>query len=293
MESQLEELIHRFAKEGHAGLQNKIAITWIRYDKPNPDQLSGKGASWASEKMIYPASVIKLFYAIALEAWLQEDIFQEGIEMRNALNKMIQDSSNDATSLIVDLLTGTTSGPSLSGEAWSKWQIQRQLINEWLQSLKWPELDGINCCQKTWNDEPFGRERDFYGLGNNNRNSLSTSATARMLEAIMTQSIISPPACKRIKRSLSRSLDIVHRKANPDNQIDGFIGEGLPIGTLLWNKAGWMSEVRHDAAWFQQPKGNPTLLIIFCQGRELSKDQFLLPAIANELSRLNQSKEQQ
>ena len=82
---------------------------------------------------------------------------------------------------------------------------------------------------------------------------------------------------------LSRSLDIWKRKADQDNQIDGFIGEGLPTGSQIWSKAGWMSEVRHDVAWLQTSKGKEMLLAVFCQGKDLAKDTFLLPALASEL----------
>ena len=76
---------------------------------------------------------------------------------------MIRDSGNDATGLVVDLLSGTTSGPSLPPERFAHWAAQRRLVNDWLQSLGWSELEGCNACQKTWGDGPYGRERDFYG----------------------------------------------------------------------------------------------------------------------------------
>ena len=68
------------------------------------------------------------------------------------------------------------------------WQRQRHLVNEWLETLVWPELELVNCCQKTWGDGPFGREKAFYGHDNANRNALTTAGTARMLEAVMTGS---------------------------------------------------------------------------------------------------------
>ena len=77
------------------------------------------------------------------------------------------------------------------------------------------------------------------------------------------------------------------RKEDPENQIDGFIGEGLPKGTRLWSKAGWMSQARHDAAWFCQPQGNPMLLVVFSHGRQSSHDTFLLPALARELIKIH------
>ena len=47
-----------------------------------------------------------------------------------------------------------------------------------------------------------------------------------------------------------------------------------------------MSEVRHDVAWWEAPNKNPMLAVVFTTGKELVKDQFLLPAIGSELNKL-------
>ena len=283
MHVQLGNLLDRLQKGGRSGLLQKIFITWIKYDSSKPTPNSGYGASWSNEKNIYPASIIKIIYAIATEAWLQKDLIPESKETRRALNAMIKISSNDATGFIVDLLTGSSSGPSLTGKGWENWQGQRQLINQWIAGLEWPELLGSNCCQKTWEDSPYGRDQDFYGPNSSNRNALSTDGIARVLEAIMTDGFLSPSACKRTRDLLWRSIDRVDRKADPDNQVDGFIGAALPQGSQLWSKAGLMSTARHDAAWFSTPNGKPMLLVIFSVGRERSKDSSLLPTIARKL----------
>ncbi len=284
MLSLLKILIERFEKESRLDLHNKISITWVCYQDKNPEPFSGIGAGWLEDKFLYPASVVKLFYACAIETWLYKDLLIDCAELRRALDEMIVHSSNDATGYIMDLLTATSSGPSLKGESWEVWKSQRKIINSWLHGLKWPEFQGINCCQKTWNDGPFGRDKDFYGVNNDNRNSLTTRATGRLLEALMTSSLLPPKATKNLKKLLFRSLDLLKRKCDPDNQVDGFLGEGLPKGTHLWSKAGLMSEVRHDAAWFVTPKGKTMLLVIFTHGKALAKDNFLLPAFASELS---------
>ena len=50
---------------------------------------------------------------------------------------------------------------------------------EWIMNdLDWEELVGINCCQKTWDDGPFGREKEFYGYDNKNSCLLYTSDAA-------------------------------------------------------------------------------------------------------------------
>ena len=284
MQEYLVAQIKRLAADGRDGLLERLAVTWVRYDTDQPVTGSGQGAAWGDQRQIYPASVVKLIYAMAAEAWLQQDLLPEEPELRRAMRDMIADSSNDATSLLVDLLTGTTSGPALQGEAWELWQRQRRLVNDWLQGLGWPELEDVNCCQKTWGDGPYGRERVFYGVDLENRNALSTAATARALEAVMTDGVLSPPACQRLRELLARSLDRAQRAADPENQVDGFLGAGLPEGSRLWSKAGWMSKARHDAAWWRAPDGSPALLVAFSDGAACAKDEQLLPELARQLA---------
>jgi beta-lactamase class A len=250
-----------------------------------------QGASWAGDRPRYPASVVKLVYLVAAEAWRQADLLADTPELRRALSDMIRDSSNDATSLVVDLLSGTTSGPSLPPERMAHWVKQRQLVNGWLSELGWPELQGCNACQKTWGDGPYGRERDFYGSELENRNRLSTDAVARLLQAVLASALVSPPACARMRALLARSLDPALRLADPENQVDGFIGEGLPLGSRLWSKAGWMSQARHDAAYVEPSaegstsKALPFLLVIFSEGQVCAQDPKLLPEIASRLAK--------
>ena len=284
MQEYLVAQIKRLAADGRDGLLERLAVTWVRYDTEQPVTGSGQGAAWGDQRQIYPASVVKLIYAMAAEAWLQQDLLPEEPELRRAMRDMIADSSNDATGLLVDLLTGTTSGPALQGEAWELWQRQRRLVNDWLQGLGWPELEDVNCCQKTWGDGPYGRERVFYGVDLENRNALSTAATARALEAVMTDGVLSPPACQRLRELLARSLDQAQRAADPENQVDGFLGAGLPEGSRLWSKAGWMSKARHDAAWWRAPDGSPALLVAFSDGAASAKDEQLLPELARQLA---------
>ena len=179
MSSFLGEVLQRFAKDGRPNLHKSISIVWICYEGHNPRPGSGKGAGWSTEKLIYPASVVKLVYACAIEEWLKKDLLIDSSELRRAQADMIKDSSNDATSYIVDMLTGTTSGPSLKGLSWESWKKQRNLVNNWLESLNLPELKFINCSQKTWSNGPYGRDRDFYGDKNQNRNAMSVLATAK------------------------------------------------------------------------------------------------------------------
>lgn len=278
----LAALVRELEAEGRPGLADQLSLTWLRLDPDLPDA-PPQGASWNGERQRYPASVVKLVYLVAAESWLQRRLIEDSPELRRALAAMIRDSSNDATSLVVDLLSGTTSGPGLPPERFATWARQRRLVNDWLASLGWPELEGCNACQKTWEDSPYGRERDFYGEDLSNRNSLSSDAIARLLSAVMRDGIVSPPACERMRALLLRSLDPQERAADPENQVDGFLGEGVPAAARLWSKAGWMSQARHDAACIALEGQAPLVLVAFSEGPRCARDERLLPEITRRL----------
>jgi len=286
MASCLKGILDRLEKEGRPSLKKNIAITWIRYNNQKPSPSNGYGTGWNSNKNYYPASVVKIVYALATQVWIKKDLINDSDELRRALYEMISNSNNDATSYILDLLTGTSSGPSLNEQNFEAWKIQRKLINKWLEELQWPEIKNWNCSQKTWNEGPFGREKDFYGKNNDNRNRMTTEGIARIFESLMTNEIIQKVESENLKKVFQRSLDPVNRKKDLENQVDGFLGEGLPLASKLWSKAGLMSEVRHDVAWWEAPNKNPMLAVVFTTGKELVKDQFLLPAISSELNKL-------
>lgn len=287
MSETLAQLVARLEAEGRPGLGESLSITWLTFERPptaaEASTLPPRGASHGGARLRYPASVIKLVYLVAAEAWLQRGLLREEPELRRAMAAMIQDSSNDATGYVVDRLSGTTSGPALRPDQRAVWEGQRQLVNGWLETLQWPELQGCNACQKTWGDGPFGRERIFYGEGLENRNRLSSEATARLLWAVMASALVSPPACTRMQALLQRSLDPSARALDPENQVDGFLGEGLPEGSRLWSKAGWMSQARHDAAYIEPPQGPACLLVVMAEGEAAAADTSLLPTIARFL----------
>ncbi|MFI0402709.1 MAG: serine hydrolase [Cyanobium sp.] len=293
MQQQLATLVAELEAEGREGLSEQISLTWVRYPASLRSwseegwgcalEQAGAGAHWRGGQQRYPASVVKLVYLVAAEAWIQRQWLQATDELRRALADMVRGSSNDATGYVVDLLSGTTSGVELPAEPFENWSQQRQLVNQWLTGLGWPEWEGCNACQKTWGDGPYGRERQSYGEDNANRNRLNTEGTGRMLQAVMAGALVSPPASLRMQTLLARSLDLEQRAADAENQVDGFLGGGLPEGAQLWSKAGWMSQARHDATYMEGEGMAPTLLVAFSEGEACAKDETLLPEICRRL----------
>ena len=264
-----------------------IAVTWINYKSENKRIFKGFGFGINNKKMIYPASVVKLVYGLAAYYWIKKGSLLLTEEIIDSASKMLSFSSNNATSFLIDLLTGTTSGPCVEGELWENWKFQRNLINDWLYDLHWDELIGINCCQKTWDDGPFGREKEFYGYENQNRNIMTTDSAARVLEEIMIH-IDYQENDLNLRNFLKRNLNKRFLENDSLNQIDGFLGAGLPENINLWSKAGLMSEVRHDSAWWINSQSLQTLLVVFCDGEKYSKETSLLPAIAKEVYEYNE-----
>ncbi|KJH72820.1 serine hydrolase [Aliterella atlantica] len=273
--------------------RNAIAMTWIVYDPPIPVNTGGalnpqafwshpiRGFNYRGVERIYPASVVKLFYLVAMQEWLEKGMSQPSRELERAMKDMIVDSSNDATSLVVDVLSGTTSGPELPPGPFETWKMQRNIVNRYYQSLGWAEMESINVNQKTWGDGPYGRERMFVGELMDNRNMLTTNATAQLLHSIIGGVAVSAARSQAMMALLKRSLN--PEELNDENQVTGFLGSGLPPDAQLWSKAGWTSQVRHDAAYIEIPGKQPYLLVVFIEGT-YSQNRAILPFISQQIA---------
>jgi len=277
--------------------RNQIALTWIVYDPPVPVNTGGaltpeafwhhpvRGFTYRGVERIYPASVVKLFYLVAVNEWLEKGMIQSSKELERALGDMIVDSSNDATSLVVDILTGTTSGPELPPGPFETWKQQRHIVNRYYQSLGWDEMETINVCQKTWGDGPYGRERAFYGEMFDNRNMLTTNAIARLLHSIVGGVAVSSKRSQAMMNILKRSLNPEDLPQDvEEDQVTGFLGGGLPQNAQIWSKAGWTSQVRHDAAYIEIPDKRPYLLIVFTEGKANAKSRDILPFVSQSVA---------
>jgi beta-lactamase class A len=278
------------AAQAFPGLdETQIALTWLVYDRDAPINTGGalraedfwryqpRGFSHRGDERIYPASIVKLFYLVALQEWLEKGMTKASIEVERAMGDMIVDSSNDATSLIVDILSGTTSGPELPSGPFETWKHQRNIVNRYFQSLGWPELATLNINQKPWGDGPYGRERAFVGELYDNRNMLTTNATARLLHSLVGGVAVSASRSQLALDLLERDLSLggVLPSSGEENQVNGFVGEGLPPGSRLWSKAGWTSQARHDAIFWQTAPGAMSLLVVYTMGH--GSDRQLLP----------------
>src|SRR5919202_2236086 len=259
--------LERFKDKGFA--EKNLAVTLVDLTDPrHVEQASFRGA-----EPIYPASVVKLFYLVAAHRWMEDGRLKETEEVDRALRDMIVESLNDPAHFILDALTGVSNGAELPPDQLKEWAERRNAVNRYFASLGYT---GINVNQKPWCEGPYGRERQFYGPHFENRNKLTTDATARLLTEIVTGGAVSPARSAKMMELLKR--DFTGAGRDPDDQAHGFTGPALEPGARLWSKAGWTDTTRHDAAYIELPNGTRFVLVTFTTDHANERD--IIPTVA-------------
>jgi beta-lactamase class A len=276
-QTSLQDLVNRAARTtidrfAAQKLDNKqLSITLI--DLRDPER--PVTASFRGNERIYPASVSKLFYLVAAHRWLEDKKIEQTPELTRALRDMIVDSSNEATQYVVDVITHTTSGYELPPKEMEEWQYKRNAVNRYFAELGYTN---ININQKTFCEDAYGRERVSRGPSGENRNKLTTDATARLMMEIVLGRVASPARTAQMMELLKR--DYTGKSTDNDDQGTGFSGIALKgrEGYRLWSKAGWTSTTRHDVAYVEMPDGGKFVLATFTTDH--SRDREIIPTVA-------------
>lgn len=244
---------------------DNLAISVV--DVTNPSTV-GRG-DYHGDANFYPASVVKLFYMV--ETYKRVKITPE---IERALKEMITVSDNDATAFLIDVISDTCSGNNLEGRALNKFIEKRRITNKDFARLGYD----ISAMAKAWSFGPFGRDVQLLGPNRENRNRMSANSVASLMLWIERRRALSPELSQKM-------MDLLARPLNPprkdENQVSEFFGAALPEGSLLWSKAGWTSEVRHDAAYVELPGGKKMVIVIFTRGA--ADDVTLIPAIGRKV----------
>lgn len=287
-DARLQTLVERAVKEARAKSptlkDEELAVTLI--DLTNASATNGSSAaSYRGDVAIYPASVVKMFYMVAAHRQLQDGKLKLTPELERAMRDMIIESSNDATHYMVDALSDTTAGLELSEKEMQTWSYKRNAVNRFFAALGY---DNINVAQKTWCESPYGRERAFVNDkaqsrvrgATNNRNALTTDATARLLAEIASGRAVSGERSKMMMDLMRR--DFAGTTKDADDQAHGFTGLALTDekykAVKLWSKAGWTSTTRHDAAYLEMPNNKKFVLVTFTVNH--ANEREIIPTIA-------------
>lgn len=286
---------------------NQIAVTWIHYEPPYRMNTGGalsaeefwkyrpSGASYRGVELVEPASLVNVFYIVAAYVWLEQGMTAPSLETDRAIADTLVNDSNDAASYIVDLLSGTSSGPSLPAGPFETWKAQRNIVNRYFAQLDWPELRAANLNQKVWRDGPYGREQDFLGETFDNRNRLTTEAVARLLHSVVGGVSVSAARSQEIMKLLAHartmpkaSFDPATVAADSADQEFGFIGAGISPNAQIWSKSGSNSQVRYDAAYIESDSTHPYMLVVFIGGKEHSQNEAIIPFVSGRIFKIAQ-----
>jgi beta-lactamase class A len=275
LDSAVSETLEKF-KDKNLKPEN-VAATLIDLRDANNLQ----AANYRGSEKIYPASVVKMFYMNALEHWLELGRVKLTPELERGLKDMIVDSSNEATQYILDVLTGVSSGAELPEKEFTLWAYKRNVVNRFYINAQ--GYQNINVNQKTFCEDAYGIEQQFRGYKGNNRNMLTTNATARLLAEIVLGKTNTPERTKIMMDLMKR--DPFAETKDQDDQAHGFTGIALinkgMKNARIWSKAGWTSKTRHDAAYIETPDGLKFVLVVFTEN--FATERNIIPTIAEKV----------
>lgn len=274
--SAVSETINQFSAKGVKA--ENVAATLIDLREINNPKI----ADVRGNEKIYPASVVKLFYMVALYQQILNGKIRSTPELERGLKDMIVDSSNEATQYILDVLTDTSSGGEMPQKEFEIWSYKRNAVNRYFTALG---FENINVNQKTFCEDAYGREQQFRNYKGENRNMLNTNATARLLAEIVSGKAVNVEKSGLMMNLLKREPFTAINDNNKDDQAHGFTGIALINknlkGAKLWSKAGWTSKTRHDAAYIETPEGLKFVLVVFTENFAGERD--IIPTIAGKI----------
>jgi beta-lactamase class A len=252
--------------------------------------LNNKTTSFYQEEIPrYPASVVKLFWMVALEAKIKQGTLSVFPSSINAdLNTMMLKSDNDAASNVVDAITGTiSSNKTLDKQEFSQWKEQRQKLNNFYQEAGYKN---INISQKTYPlplhniSEPQGADQQIRGDNPSKpqRNKITTSHAARLMYEIVNGEAVAPDSQEKMLGLLNRDLSFWQSQPpNPEefNPVQDLFGESLPAEVEFYSKAGWTTTSRQEVAYVKT-KNTRYILAIFGDDRAYASSKKAFPKMS-------------
>ena len=218
---------------------------------------------YRADESSYPCSVVKICYLSYYEAEKESGRLKDDPELVRAVRDMITVSSNDATGLVVDAITGTTSGPEIPDAAdWRAWKAKRNVVNDWYRARGYTSL---NADQKTFCEDAYGREQAFRD-GGKNRNRMSAAEAARIFKEIVRGEVAGPAATEEMLALLSRDLGSEKPLEDAEPEDARLAGRGMPKGSRLWAKSGDAYDYHHLVARIVLPGGSEIVLAVFTKG---------------------------
>ncbi len=259
------------------------------------DTKTGEKADYNGSIERYPASVVKLFWLVAIYQQIGTGSANES-ELKRAIEQMIFKSDNQGASQILDTITKTQStSVELPANELQVQKQQRQSLNEFFRQAGYSA--NLNVSQKTFPIpqenimEPKGFDKQLRGDNPQKaiRNKLTTDDAARLMYEIVNAQAIAPEISKKMRGLLTRNTDPNFWKKQPPNPedfnpVESFFGEGLPASKTenIVSKAGWTSASRQEVAFIKsKDKQTRYVLAVFGDDPAYGKSKKVFPEISN------------
>ncbi len=203
----------------------------------------------------YPASCVKLGFAIAAAHWCEAQ--SKGPDCLDAsVRPMLQDSDNVATGVVVDAISGVTNGPvgAADFEAW----LTRRLYTEDL--LKSHDLlGGQRLVTKTYptNSGEMPEDLEALALERHGRNSMTADGSALLMLALVTGEF-GADAADYLRSRLRRP------RISPNSAMGG----GFPDGTVFESKIGTAYDTLAEIVHAELPDGRRIIIAAYSNGRD-------------------------
>jgi beta-lactamase class A len=273
VEAAVDDVVNSYRQQGFKN--EEIAVTLIDLR----DATRFHWAAYRGEEKIYPASVVKMFFMAALERQLEDKKVTMTPELERGLKDMIVESSNEATQYILDVLTNTASGAEMPQKEFDAWQYKRNRVNRWFSSMGYTN---INVNQKTFCEDAYGIEQQSRAYKGQNRNMITTNATARLMAEIVTGNLNTPERTARMMNLMKRDP---FAAKDPDSQAVDFAGKLLVDRRMtdakLWSKAGWTSRARHDVAYIETGDGLKFVIAVYTENH--ANEKGVIPMVVGKV----------
>jgi protein phosphatase methylesterase 1 len=219
------------------------------------DDGSWRRASIGGREPWYPASCVKLAFAIAAVHWC-ERAGRPADCLDEAVLPMLRDSDNVATGIVIDAVTETVNGPA-DERSYATWFARRRYTEELLD--RHGLLDGQRLVNKTYptNSGEMPEGLEGLALERHGRNSMHADGGARLMLALVTGEF-GDSARDYVRLRLRRPL--VSRNSS--------MGGGFPEGTVYESKIGDAYDTLAEIVHAELPDGRRIIVSAFSNARD-------------------------
>lgn len=222
--------------------------------------LAAPGGRWlrgsvGGDRPWYPASCVKLGYAIAATHWCAARGSTPDCLDASVL-PMLRDSDNFTTGVVVDAISGVTNGP-VGEEDFGAWLAHRLYTENLLQGHGL--LASQRLVNKTYptNSGEMPQDLEALALDRHGRNSMTADGSALMMLALVNGEF-GAGATDYLRSRLRR----------PRISANSAMGGGFPDGTVFESKYGSAYDTLAEIVHAELPDGRRLIIAAYSNGRD-------------------------